>query len=257
MDEIAYVGDTIELRCDPPRGEPRPSVYWLKNGHKLNTRSGSSRVKLSNDFSLLILMARKEDAGDYICMATNQIEVVRSSKATLVLLDKKNKYIWSDWSDWSTCESCRSMSKRYRHCQTMNKLAQIETVSISMCGNEVSFEDRHCDVPCVGKAEWSAWSQWSACSSDCKQYRRRYCHDSREMKFKDGSMEDGSCRGEKIGRRDCDLDRCMGYMTELSKVKKYDRVDKGVGETKTSGLETNFYGKLKTYSNNDRAGYFV
>jgi len=149
MDEIAYEGDTVELRCDPPKGEPRPSVYWLKDGILRNTRSDSWRIKLSNDFSLLILEASKEDAADYVCAAINQIETVRSSSARLALLDLRHRYVWSDWSAWSECPqegACGQVvvSKRYRHCQTRNKLAQVEKVPIAMCGTENSFEDRPC-----------------------------------------------------------------------------------------------------------------
>jgi len=150
MDEIAYLGDTVELRCDPPRGSPRPSVYWLKNGIQINTRSDSSRIKLSNDFSLLILQARTEDAGNYVCVATNQIETIESSSARLGILDLRHKYVWSDWSDWSECpQKCGRddvTSKRYRHCQTINKLSQMEKVPISLCGSETSFQDRPCFI---------------------------------------------------------------------------------------------------------------
>ena len=100
MDEIAYEGDTIELRCDPPKGEPRSSVYWLKDNVKINTKSDSSRLKLSNDYSLLILVSQKQDTGEYTCAATNGIEFRLSSPAKLMILGmyfyyflRKNYYI--------------------------------------------------------------------------------------------------------------------------------------------------------------------
>ena len=85
---MAFEGDTVELRCDPPQGEPTPTVHWLKNDVKINTRSDSSRVKLSNDFSLLILVANKQDAGNYVCVASNQYEIRLSKPAKLMLLGK-------------------------------------------------------------------------------------------------------------------------------------------------------------------------
>ena len=86
MDEMAFEGETVEMRCDPPRGEPPPSVYWLKDERHVATNSDSSRYKLSNDFSLLIFAARRQDAGYYVCVASNQIDKRASKPALLTLL---------------------------------------------------------------------------------------------------------------------------------------------------------------------------
>ena len=86
MDEVSYEGETIEMRCDPPRGEPAPTVYWLKDNKRIDTQSESSRYKLANDFSLLILATRKEDSGKYVCVASNEVQVVKSKPAKLTLL---------------------------------------------------------------------------------------------------------------------------------------------------------------------------
>ena len=86
MDETAYESETIEIRCDPPKGEPIPSVYWLKDDKEIDTVSDSSRFKLSNDYSLLILASRKEDSGSYVCAAFNQIEKRMSKPAKLNIL---------------------------------------------------------------------------------------------------------------------------------------------------------------------------
>ena len=79
-------GDTVEMRCDPPKGEPTPTVYWLKNNQEIDTNSDSSRYKLSNDYSLLILLAMSDDADYYICVATNQFEKRLSKPARLTLI---------------------------------------------------------------------------------------------------------------------------------------------------------------------------
>lgn len=88
MDEIAYEGDTVEMRCDTPAGEPMPSVYWLKDNIEINTRSDSARIKLSNDNSLLILMSKITDSGDYVCVATNLVDKRISKPARLTILGK-------------------------------------------------------------------------------------------------------------------------------------------------------------------------
>lgn len=90
MDEIAYVDDSIELRCDPPHGEPKPFVYWLKDNVIININLDNKRIKVSNDFSLLILTAKKEDAGAYTCVAKNEAGVSQSNPAKLELLGNIN-----------------------------------------------------------------------------------------------------------------------------------------------------------------------
>ncbi len=86
MDEMAYEGETVEMRCDPPRGEPMPNVYWLKDNSEIDTKSEFSRYKLSNDNSLLILAASVEDNGNYVCVASNLVEKRMSKPAKLTLL---------------------------------------------------------------------------------------------------------------------------------------------------------------------------
>lgn len=86
IDETYYEGDTIEMRCDPPKGEPEPSVYWLKDNQQIKTHLDSSRFKISNDFSLLILEARLEDSGNYVCVAWNNAEKRLSKPARLTLI---------------------------------------------------------------------------------------------------------------------------------------------------------------------------
>lgn len=90
MDEVVYEGDTVEMRCDTPAGEPMPSVYWLKDNQEINTRSDSARIKLSNDNSLLILMTKMSDSGLYVCVATNLVDKRISKPARLTILGKQN-----------------------------------------------------------------------------------------------------------------------------------------------------------------------
>lgn len=153
MDEAAYENETVEMRCDPPKGEPTPTVHWLKDGRAIDTSFDSSRYKLSNDFSLLILMAKAEDAGDYTCVANNEADRRQSKPAKLTLLSLDNKYFWSDWSQWSECpvQCGQGVVKRFRTCQTTNRMSQSQNVSISLCGMSQSVEDQLCQKPpCSG-----------------------------------------------------------------------------------------------------------
>ncbi len=154
MDETSYETETVEMRCDPPKGEPLPSVYWLKDEKEIDTVSDSSRYKLSNDYSLLILASRKQDSGNYVCVAYNQIEKRKSKPAKLTVLESFRKYELSQWSDWSACNAkCGSsgLIKRTRACQTKNKLGQVQNVSLEMCKTGEPFEDLPCSLgPCTG-----------------------------------------------------------------------------------------------------------
>lgn len=203
MDEVAYTGDSVEMRCDPPRGEPTPTVYWLKNNKEIITNSDSSRYKLSNDFSLLILAATRDDSDNFVCVATNQYEKRISKPAKLTILESTKKYFWSDWSAWSECPSVQcggqvSISKRNRVCQTVDKMSQNQNVSNILCDPGLPTEEKTCDLtPCPVDPQWSQWSQWSSCSSDCKQYKRRICN----------TIPD-TCFGERQQSRVCDSFKC-------------------------------------------------
>lgn len=61
--------------------------------------------------------------------------------------------MWSPWSDWSVCSSkCGPGSiKRFRSCQTTNKLAQIQNVSVALCSG-LATEEQPCEImPCSSK----------------------------------------------------------------------------------------------------------
>lgn len=149
MDERVSVGEPVEMRCDPPRGEPAPSVYWLKDNKEVidmlamigSGGNESSRIRISNDFSLLILAAKRSDSGSYVCVATNTIEKRYSRPATLVVVDRPKNYTWSNWTDWSTCDH-ECLQYRVRHCLNEKR----EVVDTRLCPtNDTSSLYRYCD----------------------------------------------------------------------------------------------------------------
>lgn len=79
------VNSTAALMCAPPFSEPAPSIYWKKNGHKLNI--SDPRIIVLDSGNLYITEAQPSDAGSYQCIAQNLITQAkrRSEIATLAI----------------------------------------------------------------------------------------------------------------------------------------------------------------------------
>jgi len=67
-DTDVVVGESATLQCRAPRGEPEPRVRWLKDDSRLRT---SERVMIDAQGALTIREVREEDAGSYVCEASN------------------------------------------------------------------------------------------------------------------------------------------------------------------------------------------
>ncbi|XP_055255516.1 hemicentin-2 isoform X3 [Moschus berezovskii] len=69
---VEPVGGSIRLDC-AVRGEPVPDIYWIKDG--LPLRGGRLRHRLQNG-SLIIRRTEMDDAGQYQCLAENELGAV-------------------------------------------------------------------------------------------------------------------------------------------------------------------------------------
>ncbi|CAH3134799.1 unnamed protein product, partial [Porites lobata] len=73
-------GSNVSFTCNAT-GNPAPSFRWTKNGSVLTT---GSRIGLSSDGKQLTLTnVTREDSGQYVCEATNNVRTVPSDSATL------------------------------------------------------------------------------------------------------------------------------------------------------------------------------
>ncbi|AWP20966.1 putative SCO-spondin-like [Scophthalmus maximus] len=123
--------------------------------------------------------------------------------------------VWSKWTGWSECsKTCFNLvdevgiRRRFRSC---NQTLPAFNSTRSGCDGD-SEEQEPCNtVHCPVNGGWSAWTQWSQCSSECDsgvQTRERFC--SSPSPQHGGS----SCPGPHIQTRDCNSHPCSGVCPE-------------------------------------------
>lgn len=207
MPTSGLIGKSVEIRCLPPDGEPKPALYWLRNGQPIE--KSNKRVLVSHEGSLLINEVRISDSGNYTCVAENLAGKRFSDPAQLTVSENKG---WGEWSNWTECSSLSSINcgegaqKRYRTCQnppTINNAIGCDgfpsqTITCYIPCNSASLlidnvQDRQLnDVlidskPIISQYSsqyttneigywWTQWSSWSmVCNADCMRSRRREC----------------------------------------------------------------------------------
>ncbi|XP_076471483.1 uncharacterized protein LOC143301237 [Babylonia areolata] len=79
---LFYAGDSAELACSPPGGQPTPQVSWVKDGQRLDPETDDN-LEVLPDGVLIIDRVRAQDAGEYVCVAFNAAGS-RSSKAAVL-----------------------------------------------------------------------------------------------------------------------------------------------------------------------------
>ncbi len=213
MPTSGLIGKSVEIRCLPPEGDPKPNVYWLKNGHTLD--KSNKRVIVSHEGSLLINEVRISDAANYTCVAENLAGKRLSDAAQLTVSANMG---WSEWSNWTECETLalvkcgEGTQKRFRKClnpptinnaigcdgfpsQTITCYKQCEqnnNMDAESIASSVSFNDEKFNlqeqqdtmiekvVSSQSKIKhgffWTHWSSWSMmCDSECQRSRKREC----------------------------------------------------------------------------------
>ncbi|TGZ50699.1 Netrin receptor UNC5B [Temnothorax longispinosus] len=148
---------------------------------------------------------------DVACEYTNKIilayNIVYSAilKSETVLILGVVNGGWSSWSSWSECHSrcAKGGQKRTRTC----------TNPAPMNGGQPclgpSQQKMDCNSGCSAvDGQWSRWSAWSVCGSDCTHTRRRSCDDPPP------SHGGRSCQG-----RDINVANCTGGMCNVGNAK--------------------------------------
>lgn len=195
MATSGLIGKAVEIRCLPPEADPKASVYWLRNGAKLE--KANTRIIISHEGSLLINEVHPSDQANYTCVAENIAGQRLSDSAQLTVTADIG---WSKWSNWTECDllprKCGEGSqKRTRTC--LNP----PTINNAIGCNGFPSQTITCYVACSGVQEaklshfpklmqqslnvvqrpgsdywWTEWSGWSPlCDSECRRPRKREC----------------------------------------------------------------------------------
>lgn len=82
VNQTVYVGESVVLKCSPPRGNPVPSITWLQHGSLV---SNTSRTFISAKGNLTISPVTKADQGLYICRADSPLGTRDSHGASLTV----------------------------------------------------------------------------------------------------------------------------------------------------------------------------
>ena len=77
-DTFGVLGQAGLINCQPPNSVPPAVVQWLKDSSPIT----DSRFTVASNGSLLISSVMSNDAGQYVCTATNQVlDITRTSGA--------------------------------------------------------------------------------------------------------------------------------------------------------------------------------
>uniref|UniRef100_A0A8C7D0G2 Fibroblast growth factor receptor-like 1 n=1 Tax=Oncorhynchus kisutch TaxID=8019 RepID=A0A8C7D0G2_ONCKI len=88
--QSVHLGSSIKLPC-PVEGDPPPLIMWTKDGH--NIHSGWTRFRILH-LGLKIKEVEVEDAGTYICKATNGFGSVSINYTLIVIGNSKPKTLF-------------------------------------------------------------------------------------------------------------------------------------------------------------------
>ncbi|GFT55266.1 myosin light chain kinase, smooth muscle [Nephila pilipes] len=89
-DRTVQDGESVTLKCTIS-GDPEPQVEWTKNGDVVHSSKEISLKYKSGIATLTIEEVYPEDAGEYVCKATNSIGTVSSKSKLQVLGKSKDK----------------------------------------------------------------------------------------------------------------------------------------------------------------------
>ncbi|XP_022085366.1 hemicentin-1-like isoform X2 [Acanthaster planci] len=161
-------GSTIKLHC-LVEGEPKPTISWLKDGFLIYP---GQRIAILPNKTLVIVAAKREDTGRYVCQATNSMGP--QSVGVNVIIRVHGQF--SEWGQWGECSKTCGEGAHQRRTRQCNNPTPANNGR--QCSGP-STDNRECILPmCPIDGRWSTWQPWGECSVTCGtgiRTRVRYC----------------------------------------------------------------------------------
>uniref|UniRef100_A0A3Q2CT39 Hemicentin-1 n=1 Tax=Cyprinodon variegatus TaxID=28743 RepID=A0A3Q2CT39_CYPVA len=215
---IEPLGGNAVLNCEV-RGDPLPTIQWSKNGINIQI---NNRIRQLDNGSLAIYGTVSEDAGSYMCVATNDAGVVERSitltlqkpvgtvvdAGTTVVLNCKAEGEPAPVIEWS--KNARPLLANDRFSTLSNgslritsaqkeDTAEYECVARNLLGSVLVSVSLTVRV----HGGYSEWTEWGLCSVSCGagvQKRVRQCNNPLPANggrhCAGSSTETRSCRGK-------------------------------------------------------------
>uniref|UniRef100_A0A914MI36 Ig-like domain-containing protein n=1 Tax=Meloidogyne incognita TaxID=6306 RepID=A0A914MI36_MELIC len=123
ISQRVHEGKTVQLQCHPPEGDPKPEIYWHKNGQQLfladpfgngekeKQQNNHQNLIQAGDGSLILSSTHLSDSGNYSCEARNPARRVFTEPAHVTV------YVDGGWSPWTEWEG---------HCTTIDSSNSID-----------------------------------------------------------------------------------------------------------------------------------
>ncbi|KAH3791376.1 hypothetical protein DPMN_144860, partial [Dreissena polymorpha] len=216
------VAERVVLACSVG-GDPPPKVVWLKNGRPVKL---SDRIRQLNNGSLVIYDSTSSDAGEYKCVATND---VGTSEGVAMLTVREPPSFLLEPVDTrvelgaNVRLDCLGVGEPVPDMQWMvgwtvlkdegrlsilpNNSLRIVSAQLSdsgtyrcMASNNLGQTFIEVNITVIVHGLWSEWSPWEACSLSCGegiQLRHRSCDNP------EPANQGRACVGEPIESRPC------------------------------------------------------